>query len=158
MIQAWLLDLGAGRWAAVGDREQVHLLHDPAAHRVPWTPRSASQVLLWNGRCVPVVDLGIRLGDVPSYTVSRLLGLYAYLESPGNAVAFGALWLAAAPRRISLDAPRMVDLPSPQAAWREVAISCFQWQDAPVPVLDLTRVFGRPKIRCEESPTVALTA
>lgn len=144
MIGAWLLDLGHGRLAAVGEREQIHLQHEPVLHRVPATLPHAKEVAVWDGRCLPVVDIGMRVDGRASRGAGVLVGVYAYRAAGESAAAFGALWLAGPPRRVLLADPVAAALPQPRAGWRDVAISCFEHDGVAIPVLDLTKVFAAP--------------
>jgi hypothetical protein len=99
---AWVLDLGHGRLAAVGEREQFHLMYGVRPFEVPLTPPHCRSALMWAGEPVPVVDLGVWLDGVPSRVASGFLGMYGYQDGhpgpDGPAVRFGALWLSAPPR------------------------------------------------------------
>ncbi len=144
MIAAWLLDLGHGRLAAVGEREQVHLQHEPVLHRVPATLPHAKEIVLWDNRCLPVIDIGVRVDGRASRGAGALVGVYAYQAAGETKVQFGALSLANPPRRVVLNDPVAAALPQPRAGWRDVAISCFEHEGVAIPVLDLTKVFAAP--------------
>ncbi len=139
---AWLLDFGHGLCAAVGTRVLVHLIDDPKTYEVPCTPAYCREVAIWQNRLLPVMDMSARLGG--SALQSRLLAVAAYLDQPGDTLRFGALRLAAPPRALSVEDAQACSLPDQPAAWTEFAMSCFEYQRAPVPVLHLARVFSRP--------------
>jgi chemotaxis signal transduction protein len=144
---AWLLALGdfGDVRAAVGVREQVHLMLEPEAAEVAGTPAHCRHVIFWNGRCVPVIDLS-RWLDATTTTArpnrQRHLGVYAYQPEANGAVEFGALWLARPPQRIEVDDAAATPLPVDSARWADVAAACFADATGAVPVLDLSRVFS----------------
>jgi len=139
---AWLLGLGDHR-AAVGVREQVHLMLDPAAAELAGTPVHCRHVIFWNERCVPVLDLGCWLDAASAAAgAGRHLGIYAYQQSAGAPVEFGALWLARPPQRIEVDDAAAAPLPDERPRWARVAAACFADARGAVPILDLSRVFS----------------
>lgn len=141
---AWLLTLG-NRRAAVGVREQVHLMLDPAAAELASTPAHCRHVIFWNERCVPVMDLA-RWLDVAAGKAAadphRHLGIYAYQQSADAPVEFGALWLARPPQRIEVDDAAAAPLPQDSARWAGIAAACFADAYGAVPILDLSRIFS----------------
>lgn len=141
---AWLLDLGACR-AAVGMREQVHLVHEPATAELAGAPAHCRHVIFWNGQCVPVMDLDRWLDPARATdpaTVHRRLGIYAYQQGAGGAVEYGALWLARPPQRVDVDDAAAATLP-PGGRWPAIASACFTDGAGAVPILDLPRIFSR---------------
>jgi chemotaxis signal transduction protein len=141
---AWLLDIGDHR-AAVGVREQVHLMHEPEAAELAGAPAHCRHVIFWNGHCVPVMDLEMWLDPQAAPRVatgSHRLGIYAYQPNVGGAVEFGALWLAKPPQRINVDDDAAAPLPPDNTRWSEVALACFADAAGPVPILDLPTIFS----------------
>lgn len=139
---AWLLDFGSGCRAAVGLRQQVHLIHRPEVADVPAAPRHCAQVVFFGPLCVAVFDLGQWLDREASAGDGRLLGIYAY-GAPGEAPGLGALWLRAAPRRVIVENGQAGPLPEPDRdRWVRIAHSCFHDEVGSVPVLDLRRMFS----------------
>jgi hypothetical protein len=139
---AWLLTLGDHR-AAVGVREQVHLMLDPGAAELASTPAHCRHVIFWNDRCVPVMDLAHWL-DPSTAAVDagphRHLGVYAYQLGADMPVEFGALWLSRPPQRVEVDDAAATQLPN--ARWRSIATACFADAIGTVPILDLSRIFS----------------
>jgi hypothetical protein len=137
---AWLLDIGAGRLAAVGAREQLHLVHQPKVYAVPSAPRHCRHVLLLGEQCIPVLDV---LARVCGHAAPQggLLGIYGYPGDDAQTVALGALWLSAPPRSIRVEDAAASDLPDPATAWAGVAHACFARDGQAVPILDLARLF-----------------
>jgi len=141
---AWVLDIGPCR-VAVGVREQVHLMHEPAAAEVAATPPHCRHVIFWNGRCVPVMDLGRWLyrTPAPGLVERRHLGIYAYVPHGESTLDFGALWLAGPPQRVEVDDADSAHLPADGGRWTPIAPACFADAKGAVPVLDLTKIFSK---------------
>lgn len=142
---AWLLDFGGGCRAAVGLRQQLHLIHSPEVADVTAAPAHCAQVLFFGERCVPVFDIGVWLGLDGSAGNRRYLGIYAFSGQRGEAAGCGALWLRAAPRRIRVEDAQARPLPQLYASrWALISHACFADEAGAVPVLDLYRMFSAP--------------
>ncbi len=151
---AWLLDFGSGCRAAVGTRVLVHLIDDPKTFGVPCTPAYCHSVTFWEGKCLPVMDLALRLGLAPQQETG-LLAVACYRDPADDSTHFGALRLATPPVPIVVNDAGACPLPEQPAGWRELAISCFDLQAIPVPILHLGRVFAEPMPSGESTPAAA---
>jgi hypothetical protein len=143
MTSAWILDFGARRRVAVGSREQIHLLTSPLAHELPAAPPACRHLLFWNGRVVPVLDLGLAISGVPSEGGRQLLGIYAYARGAQHDV--GAIWLAVPPRLVRVDDSMACALPVEWQRRSGYVLSCIKLDGQPVPILDLTAWFDLPQ-------------
>lgn len=144
MSLAWILDFGAGRRAALAQRQQLHLVHAPQVQPLAFAPDCARDLLLWNGRCLPVLDFGAWYGT-GSTAARDLLGVYAYHDEAGGSHRLGALWLAAPPLRVEVDDAQACDLPPPCEGWRGFSLGCFRDERfGAVPIIDLARIFEVP--------------
>jgi hypothetical protein len=142
--RAWLLDLGAGASAAIGERELVLLVYDTAAFPVPHAPRYANRVLFWDERALPIVDLPVRVGVASAATETKFVAIVGYRRDGDSRLHYGALPLAAPPVRAAVDDAAACALPEGLERWRSIAVSCFRAEGVPIPVLDLGRAFGPP--------------
>jgi hypothetical protein len=142
--RAWVLDLGGGASAAIGERELVLLLYDAPAFRVPSTPPYAARVLFWEERALPVLDLAVRVGASTIPTDTKFVAVVGYRRAGDPALRYGALPLGAPPFRVDVSDEQGCGLPDPLERWRAVAISCFRAEGVPTPVLDLERTFAPP--------------
>ncbi len=140
LMNAWLLDFGGSYQAAVGARELLHLVNEPATFAVPYTPEYCRRVVSWQEHLLPVMDIKARLGDAPGE--APFLAVVGYQQQRGAYPQFGALMLASPPRQLAVTDEQACPLPEGSSAWRELSISCFDHQGTPVPVLDLRRIFG----------------
>ena len=148
---AWVIPLRGDHRAAVGELELVHVLADPPElFTVLKSPPHCRQVFLWEGRVVPVFDLPQWLGEEPGHCGdggdgdNGHLGVFRYRPGRGEALRYGSLVIAGAPRQVPVNDNQACELPGDQARWRRVADACFDHGGRPVPVLNLPRLFGYP--------------
>jgi chemotaxis signal transduction protein len=139
-MNAWLLDFGDACRAAVGARELLHLVDAPATFAVPLAPDYCRRVVLWQERLLPVMDIAARVGAQPCN--ASFLAVIGYQRQRGEYPQFGALMLSSPPRQLAVSDEQTCPLPDEGSAWQELAISCFEHQGAPVPVLNLRRIFS----------------
>jgi chemotaxis signal transduction protein len=137
---AWLLDLGETIHAAIGMRELVQIIEAPTTFNVPLTPAHSRNVMFWQKRMVPVLDLSIRLNNKASK--GKLMAIVGYHDEANKAASLGAIILAAPPVRIAVDDAQACTLDDEMARWHELANSSFKQGEAVIPVLHLSRLFG----------------
>lgn len=138
---AWLLDFGAGLHAAVGKYVLLQLIDNPLLHPVPCTPDYCHHIVAWHERLLPVVDMAVRLDE--SSQSPHFLVIVGYQDLPANVTRFGALLLSSPPNAIAITDTQACPLPEHPATWSELALSCCNYQNAPIPILNLARIFSR---------------
>lgn len=139
---AWLLHLGNRLLAAVGEFELVHVVLDSPLFRVPLCPPHCNRLLLWEGRLLPVMDLSRWLlegDDEPK----RYMAILPWRQGQEENLYYGALPLVVPPTRIQVRDEAACSLPQSPLAWRSCSLSCFLYGDRPVPILDVSGIFGR---------------
>lgn len=141
-INAWLLDFGGAGQAAVGTREVLHLIDVPRLFDVPLAPAYCRQVVVWQERLLPVMDVAGRLGY--GMQPGPFLAVVGYQRVRGELPQFGALMLASPPRQVAVSDEQACVLPEEALRWKTLAISCFEHQGDAVPVLKLSRIFDAP--------------
>jgi chemotaxis signal transduction protein len=141
---AWLLDLGGKLQVAIGARELVQIIDAPNTFKVPLTPACSHKVMFWQKRMVPVLDLSIRINSTESK--GQLLAIVGYDDAESGNARLGAIILAAPPVRIAVDDEQACSLDEHMAAWRELANASFSQNGAVIPVLHLSRLFGRASV------------
>jgi chemotaxis signal transduction protein len=134
---AWLLTLGGDMQAAVGERELLQLVEAPTLLAVPACPTYCRQVLYWNGRLLPALDLAAWLRADADPGPWRLAGIVACQTEPGATPLLAALRLAAIPGRLRVSDTQACALPATPAGWSELAVACFRHAGRAMPVLDL---------------------
>jgi len=139
---AWILDLGSNYRAAVGGRELLHLVDVPAIFSVPCTPLYCRSALFWQGKLLPVMDIAARLSGTAHD--AQFIAVVGYQQRRGEYPQFGAVQLLSPPLQVAVSDEQACDLPQTAQGWDELAISCFGYLGAAVPVLDLNRLFNTP--------------
>lgn len=144
---AWMLILKEGLYAAVGEREMVHLLpYTPTLFEIPGTPTYCRHVLVWQDQILPLVDLCTYMEgnqwSEPSTSRDTLVGIFAYQAYAGETPQYGGLMLLQAPWRANVTDKQACGLPERLRGWAPLVISCFQDSThGPIPILDLKRIF-----------------
>ena len=140
MNLAWRLDFGAGMRAAVAFEQQIQLFHDAPLQDLAFAPQGASQVLLWQGLCVPVVDM-VQQRSVRHPGQNALVGLYATSDG------VGALHLVGPSVKVQIQDGQCCELPDGQTNWRGLALACY-WdaEYGATPIIDLGRVFAQQRL------------
>jgi chemotaxis signal transduction protein len=136
---AWLLEPNDLLSVAIGDHEMVEYVHGPISFAVPGAPNYCNHVLFWKNMLVPVMDLGVLLGN-PAQETGAFMSLIAYQEQPGLALQYLALKVRTAPEKIRVDDAQVVELPKElsDGVLMPVCFSCFNHADRPVVILDIT--------------------
>ena len=139
---AWTIELDSRLYAAVGEFEMVHIVQEPELFDIPQTPFYCSQVLIWQNRIIPVMDL---LAWLEGYALPRkhdTIGIFAYQQQSGAPLDFGALPMVSIPVRAQVGDDQACDLPATPPGWRELSISCFSDNNRIIPILDLPYIFS----------------
>lgn len=154
--KAWLLELGPAQYAAVGERELVHVLPDePRIFPVPGSPTHVRGAIAWQGTVLPALDLDIWLNRPVQAAhaaldpnVKQVMVIVAF-RSAGESIALGSMLLRQVPQRLVVNDGQDCPLPARPSAWRDVAHACFEHEKfGPVPILDLRAIFsGQPPDR-----------
>ncbi len=139
---AWRLALDRRTFAAIGERELLHLLEMPTLLAAPMGPHYCRQALIWNDRLLPALDLAAWLHHAPEPEPWLLAGIVAGLPHPGGEPEFAALRLAAIPTRQSVTDAFACALPMQPAGWRSLAWACFRCDGQPAPILDLAHILS----------------
>lgn len=141
-VGAWLLDFGAGRRAAVGLREILHVAYAPQIFAVPQTPPHCSRVLIAEERILPVWDVAAWLGSATPGRQSALAAIVGHQRNRRGPVSLGALLIAEPPLRILVGDEDACELPSTSARWRAISMSCVDYRGEALPILDLRLMFS----------------
>lgn len=140
--RAWLLDFGRGLKAAVGIHEMVHVLLEFELHEVPCTPLYCNEVIFWEKRILPILDMATLLEGQRAVHSKDILGIALYQLEADKPLELGGLHLVNTPTAIHVKDEDACELPSYQEVWRPLAISCFDYEGTAIPVLDLAYLFS----------------
>jgi len=147
---AWLLNFGHGLHAAVGARVLLHIIDDPKLHPVPCTPVHCHSVVYWQGQLLPVLDMASLLDGDPQPHL--LLAIAGYQDHTENVARLGALLISAPPTAIAVGNTQSCSLPEQPVNWNKYALSCFDFHDEAIPILNLARIFS-PAMNFSQMPT-----
>jgi chemotaxis signal transduction protein len=139
-LNAWLLDFGHTLRAAVGTRVLLHIIDNPKLHIVPCTPAYCRSVVSWQGQLLPVMDMASILDGNPQ--IPLLLAIAGYQDQTENITRFGAFLLSAPPTAIAVADTQSCPLPEQPISWNKFALSCFNYHDEAIPILNLARIFS----------------
>lgn len=142
--KAWLLKVGQGINAAVGQYEVIHILDKPELISIPQAPLHCNQVVLWNNRIIPIIDLsawfaGHFEAEIASMSIVAIVVYY----SPEGEYCYGGLKLSSIPVLNQVKDDQFCDLPGNSVKWKRISLSSFTApSDGVVPVLDLPSIFS----------------
>ena len=142
--RAWLLDFGNGLQAAVAYHEMWQVLFSPKLFDVPCTPQYCSQVLIFQKRILPVLNLATLLLDTqkPFIATGKIVGVAVYQTNPNEPVNYGCLYLSKLPQRIEVSDDDACDLPEEQKYWEPLTLSCFLRDGVAIPIIDFAYLFS----------------
>lgn len=141
--RAWLLDFGRGLKASVGAHEMSQVLLSATLFELPCTPPYCKEVLIFQGRILPVLNLALLLeGQTYFHAPVDIVGIAAYQEDPTQPISYAGLHLAALPANIFVGDDQVCELPIHQHYWEPLILSCFYHEGLTIPILNLTDLFA----------------
>lgn len=142
---ARLLEYRRGRFVAFPPHVTVGLVHQPKVVAVPGAPYFALGLMPWNGEHIPVLDLASLARAYPGETepMADHVLVLAFQRGPGQAIEHGAVCAPHLVRVAEVADSQQRELPNDTDLWPLLAISCFEYEGNPVPVLDTNLLFGR---------------
>lgn len=143
--KAYILELSAGCQVAIPAYTAYEVLEAPEVATVPCMPPWILGMTRWSDTWIPLVDLASLFdGDPPAQDASalRFALVVAHGEGSGQ-LGFAAVRLCALPRMVEVDdaaaaEPAAANPPQMQA----LTVACFLQDAGPVPILDLSLLFG----------------
>ena len=111
---------------------------------VPAAPYFCKHLLRWQNQWLPVLELQSLLNASPSHHPPRgtHVLVVAYQAAKNAAIEYGALRLVGLPLMVPVTDAMACDLPATSDYWSQIAISCFEYEGQPVPVLDTKQLFA----------------
>ncbi len=156
-INAWRLDVGEDRVAAIGEHHLRHLVSRPTLFEIPQTPAGCARVCIWNDAIIPVWDVPRSLGVTTAFVEATVLAVIAFQLPQDAAVQVAGIALTGAPVRINGVQPNSADLPDPALAWKRIASACFRHGEHVLPVLDFSKMFAAT-LAGDRAPTHPLSS
>lgn len=144
--RGWLLHVGEGRTAAVGETELHEIVPEPQLTEDVSAPAHTRFRLTWRGRTLPVADLAVVFGADPDREPARWVTVAAFAPEGDAQPEFAALRLDAPPVPVRVSDDMACPLPETSLReyliWSFLGLSCFRHGDRAVPVIDLARLFS----------------
>ncbi len=158
--RAWILDFGRGMQAAVAHHEMWQVLISPVLFEVPRTPPYCNEVLIFQYRILPVLDISLLLeGEKIIPTMSDVVGIAVYQDDPTQPIRYVCLHLATTPLNVYVSDKQACDLPDYQQYWEPLTLCCFSHDGMAIPIIDLAYLFSekfntlQQKQKGDKSPT-----
>jgi chemotaxis signal transduction protein len=138
-VPAWLLNIASNIQLAIAEHEAAEYLEDPEIHYVPMTPAYSKNIIIWQDRMVPLIDLNVLYGN-PATTDYRSVIVIAYQQKEYMPLQYIALVLAASPDKIFVSDEDACGLPEnyPESL-RPCTLSLFQYNNQITSVIDMAR-------------------
>lgn len=142
---AHLLEFARGRWVALPPHTAIELIDGSTICDVPGAAYYCSQLAAWRGQWLPLLNLETLINGYPPEfpATMRFTLVVAYQRMRGAPIEHGAVALPATPRVIQVSDASQCALPTDSDLWPLLALSCFQHEGFPVPILDSARLFER---------------
>ena len=140
---AWLLECGDALTVAVSDHEIVECVQPEQFYRIPGTPDYCCNVLAWQDKLVPVMDMAAALRDEQKTQSKPLLVcLLSYQLAPKQPLQYLALRINQTPQKIQVDDDQVCELPTGgfSQLLASVSFCCFSHQQLPVAILDIAKL------------------
>lgn len=142
---ARLLEYRHGRHIALPVHASREVLERPQVVAVPGTAYYCAGMTKWQGQWLPVLDLQVLLNAYRAEHAAptRYLLVVAYQSASFQPLRHGVIALPVLPTTIEVADDALCPLPADSDLWPLLALSCFEHDGQPVPVLDAARLFER---------------
>ncbi len=139
---AWLLSINAKQKIAVAEYQMYEYILSADTAKVPLTPPHCQQMLFWQDRLIPKISLGLFFENKTDGDKSYVV--VAYQTAPEAPIQYAGLPIIEAPIRIIVQDETATELPDAfNKNLRSAILSCFLYEDQPVPVLNITALCSK---------------
>jgi chemotaxis signal transduction protein len=140
---AQLLEYAHARYVALPQHTTLEVLEQPQIVPVPGSAYYSVGLAKWQNRWLPVIDLHVLLQAYRKQYAAptRYLLVVAYQTGPRAPVQHGVIALPMLPVVVTVSDDTLCPLPTDSDLWPHLALSCFEYQGSPVPILDTGRLF-----------------
>jgi hypothetical protein len=140
-----LVDYADGRKIALSPHTTYGLIEHPTYEEVPGAAHYGYGLMTWQSMRLPLLNLYALLHadcNAVRITFPRYALIVAYQRAVNEPIEYGAIGLAALPQTIHIGDEAQCELPCDSSLWPLLALSCFQYEDKAVPILDTERIFA----------------
>jgi len=140
---AWLLTVSNTQDIAVAEYQMNEYVSLTTAMEIPLAPSYCNKMVFWQERRVPLMALGILLGD-DRQTQYKGYVVVACQSAPRAPLQYVGLLVLEPPTRIAVNSQAEISIPgSVNDILQQVFISCFLHENKTVPVLDSAYLFSK---------------
>ena len=138
---AWLLECSDALTIAVGDHEIVECVQPEQVFRVPTAPGYCANVLAWQGRLVPVLNLAEAFQLTAGHE-SPYVCLLSYQVAPRQPLQYIGVPVNRTPQKIEVDDDQVCEFAgeSLPSLLQAISLCCFTHAELPVPIVDIARL------------------
>ena len=140
---AWLLECGDALTVAVSDHEIVECVQPERYYSIPGTPDYCCNVLAWQDKLVPVMDMAAALhGEHRAQSEPLLACLLSYQLAPKQPLQYLALRISQTPQKIQVEDEQVCEVPTEGISQLLASVSfcCFSHQQLPVAILNIEKL------------------
>jgi chemotaxis signal transduction protein len=144
-VVARLLQYSRGRHIALPPHTTIELIENPQVLPVPGSAYYGHGLMAWQGQHSAMIELEVLLRAIPgghALRAPRYALVVAYQRAAGLPIEHGAIALAQLPESVTVSDAAACALPGNSDLWPVIALSCFQHEGQPVPVVDTSKLFG----------------
>lgn len=144
-VPARLIEYAHGRRIALPPHTIYGLIEHPSFVEVPGAARYSYGLVSWQNKRLPLLNFDALL-HADSAAVQSIAPPYAlivaYQCTAKEPLQYGAIGLTALPQTIAVGDDAQCELPDDSTRWTELALSCFQYEEEAIPIIDTARVFA----------------
>jgi hypothetical protein len=140
---AWLLEYAPGRSAAFAAQSALSLVEAPTVIHVPGAPVHCLGLMCWEAHRLALLDLGLLCGQaVAGKPAAQHALVIAWQARASGQTRLGAIAAPALARMIEVSDTHACGAPDDAGALQAIALSWFEHEGRPVPVVDAARLFS----------------
>ncbi len=141
-VDAWLLAIDYDNKVAVGEFELVYIVNQAEYIHVPQAPEYCSQIIIWNGKVVPVVDLSSWFTSREQLDDCKAIAILAYEGAKGE-VQYGGLKLIDIPMLESVTNDQFCHLSQQKMKMEKISHSSYMSKNGEVvAILNIPSIFS----------------
>lgn len=143
-VAARLLPYARGRHIALPPHTTIELIENPQVLSVPGSAYYGHGLIAWQGQHIALIELDFLLRAMPNGQATqapRYALVVAYQQAAGLAIEHAAIALTQLPESVTVSDAAMCALPDNSDLWPMIALSCFEHNGQPVPVVDTSKLF-----------------
>lgn len=111
--------------------------------KVPQSADYAYGMIEWRENWMPLIDMRAFLNttDEPLHHSPPFCLILAYMPDNSSSLSFGAIALHHVPKAEYVTDQDFHTLPNDNRLWSKIAMSCFLYQNTPVPIISVSKLF-----------------